>query len=102
MPFSVQHVSAVVGQETVSFVQPILHTHELLVLRHHLGVVDEHGHQPVQAGQLLFVQVVLRHQRVAFENFPSGAPFQVVSPIVGLSGVARSEISSAAVLPVTA
>ena len=32
----------------------------------------------------------------------SGAPFQVVSPMVGLSRAARSEISSAAVLPVTA
>ena len=69
MPLAVEHLAAVVGEKSVGFVQPILHTHKLLILRHQLGVVDKHGDQPIQMGQLLFVQVVFCHQRVAFENF---------------------------------
>ena len=56
------HLAAVVGEKSVGFVQPILHTHQLLVLCHQLGVVEEHGHQPVQTGQHLFDQIEICHK----------------------------------------
>ena len=68
MSLAIQHIAAVVGEESVCLVEPILHAHELLVLRHQLGIVDEHGHQTVEAGHLLFVEVVFCHQGITFQN----------------------------------
>ena len=52
---ALQHLAAVVGEEPVCLLQPVLHTHELLVLRHQLGVIDEHGHKTIQAAQFFFI-----------------------------------------------
>ena len=75
MPLVIEYITAVVCKKAVGFVQPILHAHQLLVLCHQFGVVDEHGHQSVELGQLFFVEVVLGHQRIALENFAVGRTF---------------------------
>ena len=43
--------AAVVVQEHVCLLQPVLHTHQNIVLGHEFGIVDEHRHQAVEAGQ---------------------------------------------------
>ena len=50
----------------------------------------------------ILTPVIEKIGRTYLQCCGSGAPFQVVRPMVGLSRVARWESSSAAVLPVTA
>lgn len=77
-------------QKTIRKACPILHLHQDLPFSAILSKVEIRRNNAVKFCNMCFVEVILSYRCIAFYTLPSGAFFQVVSPICNLSASAAS------------